>query len=138
MDDNEKKSQFNAGVALAERIDLLQQIMNSGRFNPLAINPETMTYNYQIMIETQEALFTEAWSKLTPQERKTGARLCNLIQEFLEYFPPVTIQPSGQRAIDVDNYKMLMKLLFHFEKKNKEFLDAHNLNAPNVQEGIRF
>ena len=43
MDEERKKSIFNAGVAQAERIDSLQRALNSARFN-FFVHFEKLTY----------------------------------------------------------------------------------------------
>ena len=96
----EKKSRFNAGVALAERIDALQRTINSARFNPLQINPDTQTYNYEIIIECNHALVNEAWDKLNKDEREIALRLRNVLKAFNKAYPVILISNSGEMQIN--------------------------------------
>lgn len=132
--EDNKLSRFNAGVALTERIDALQRAINAARFNPLATNPETMTMNYENMIAANDALFYEAWGKLKDDERELGQRIQKIIKRFLETNPPINKDANGKMQINKNNYKKLLELINFYERKNKEFLDGHNLNAPNFED----
>jgi len=130
MEDEGRKSRFNAGVALTERIDALQRAINSARFNPLAMNTDTGTYNYMVMINANDGLLDEAWAKLSPHEKIQGSKIKNLIKDFVELNPPITIF-KGELTVNKKNLKGIMALLDMYCKMNKEFLDNHNLNAPD-------
>jgi len=129
-------SKFNAGVAMAERIDSLQRAINAARFNPLMPNPETGTFNYEIMISSNDGLFKEAWSKLTADERKIGDRIKKAVYKAIEMNPPIVKNSEGLK-INYQNYKKLLEMLDLYEKLNRQFLENHDLNAPNVDKGLR-
>ena len=89
-EDGGKKSRFNAGVALTERIDALQRAINSARFNPIAMNMDTGTYNFMVMINANDGLLDEAWAKLSDKEKASGNRIKKLAlntQNFFKLFP---------------------------------------------------
>lgn len=134
FDEEDKKSRFNAGVALTERIDALQWAINSARFNPMNTNFETGTLNYEVMISANEGLFYEAWAKLNVYERKLGKKIKELIYEYLKIYPPVSIDDKGNKIINITNSEKIIKLLNFFEEMNKDFLDKHDLNAPSKDE----
>lgn len=135
MDNDEaKKSKFNAGVALAERIDALQQAINNAWQNPLAFNINTGTHNYDVIINANESLTKETWGKLKPDEKKEADKIRNIIREFIKRFPPITLTSNGDKKINTDNYEKLKILMDLYEKKNKTFLDEHDLNSPNIDD----
>lgn len=132
-----EKSIFNAGVAQAERIDSLQRAINASRFNVLAVNPETMTYNYQVIIDANNGLLDEAWAKLSDDEQKLGLKLKKLINDFIEIKPPmkkITNGMSEEMKINKDNYKDMLKLIDIYSRTIKEFLNSHDMNSPSKDE----
>lgn len=133
MSEEGKKSIFNAGIAQVERIDELQKSMNMARFNPLMFNPVIGIFNYEVMIKSQDGLLEESWSKLTTPERDKGDKIKNLIHEFVE-IKPIFIESNTGLKINTENYKRFKKLIDIYAKNNKIFLDAHNLNSPNIDE----
>ena len=65
----EKRGRFNAGVAFAERLDSLQRAINMARFNLVALNPTTGTYNFEVMKSALDSLFREAEPKCSDAEK---------------------------------------------------------------------
>lgn len=134
MDDYEdKKSVFNAGVAQVERIDSIRRAIISSRFNPLGLNEETGTFNYEVIISSCDILLNEAWAKLSPKEKTLGENTRKLIRRFLEINPPIKKTSSGLR-INNESYKKLLELLNYYEQIIQIFLDAHNLGNPSLDE----
>jgi hypothetical protein len=131
--DEDRKSKFNAGVALAERIDALQQAINGARFNPLAPNMETGRFNFEIMVSANDSLLNECWAKLNPTEKNKGDRVRKVVMMFLRMNPPIT-RVNSELRVNKKNYENLMEILDIYEKMNKDFLDAHDLNAPNKED----
>lgn len=132
--DEGKKSVFNAGVAQAERIDALQRAINYARFNILMPNPDTGTYNYQIIIDSLNGLAMEVWSKASVKEQKIINRVSNLTMMFVSANPPVKkVIKNGEEAeeIDDDNLTKLRMILTLYERVIRDALDEHNLNSPN-------
>lgn len=136
MDYEEKKlSKFNAGVALAERIDSLQRALNAARYNPLAYNFEVGKFNYEIMVISCDGLLNEVWSKLDEKERVYGERIRKLILGFMESNPITsTKSKDGEIKVNTMNFKKFMALVDLYEKTDKIFLDEHNLNSPNFDD----
>jgi hypothetical protein len=136
--EDEKQSKFNAGVALAERIDSLQRALNAVRFNLRRYNIETETFNFKVFIDALDGLKMEAWSKLTKDERKELTKIKELIESTLRYLSPVEshINLHGEIQYDWDekNFTSLEKILFIYERKIKEALDRHNFNSPNADD----
>lgn len=131
MDEDSKHSRFNAGVAQAERIDQLQRAINMARFNPLAIDMVTQTYNYQIMLEANNGLLSEAWAKLTQAEKIEADKIFNLANNFEKTFPIINSNGNGTTTMNRLNFEKFKMILNHYERKNKVFLDEHSLNSPN-------
>lgn len=128
-----KLSKFNAGVALTERIDGLQVAMNMSRFNPTGVSPATGTFNYEVMLNAQDGLLAEVWAKLTAKEKQQAERIKNLTHDTLARFPLFKQTREGL-LLNNTNYKKFMDLINLYERKNKELLDSHNLNAPNIED----
>lgn len=133
--ESSKQSVFNAGVALAMRLDSLQTALNAARYNPQQFNLETETFNYQIMIDSLEALRMESWSKLDKPEKETLNQMSKLIKNFLESFSPIKqlSNQTGEKRFNwnMKNYNQLMQVLKIYEEQIKQALDAHSLNSPN-------
>jgi len=132
----QKRSYFNAGVAMAERIDALQRALNASRFNPFIFNMETGTYNYQIMINSLNSLLSECWGKLTNDEKTLGKKFDEVIGEYARLNPPITNKTSQRNGIsepvvDMKAWEKLRPLLLIYERQVKEFLEAHDMNSPN-------
>lgn len=132
-DEEGKLSKFNAGVAQTERLDSLQRAINMARFNPLSMNMDTGTYNYQVMINANDCLLNECWAKLKKDEKTYGDRIKLLVHQTVELYPPVTYGKDGAK-VNVNNYKKFMEVINIYEKTTKTFLDTHNLNSPNVDD----
>jgi hypothetical protein len=132
--EEDKQSKFNAGIALTERLDSLQRAINAARFNPILKNFETGTYNYEIMICSCDGLLNEAWDKLSPAEKTFAQRLTKVVHEMKELFPPIEVDDRGNTRINNTHYKKMLVVIDFYEKKMKEWLGRHNLNAPNKDE----
>lgn len=130
-DDDGKKSVFNAGVAQAERIDSLQRAINAARFNPLMMNPETGTFNYQVLIDSADNLISEGWGKFTDEERKQAALMLRVIKSYAEVFRPVEVDGEGKLQFNMKNYDRIMAYFTLLDRKIKELYDAHDLNSPS-------
>jgi len=132
MDEYEdRKSRFNAGVALAERLDALQRAINAARYNPLMVNPETGTYNYENIYSSFHSLTDEAWGKLSDGEKQHCLRLLNVAEQYKKVCPPIKLDKNGTTKINAKNFEQYMNFLNHAVRKAKEFLDRHNFNAPD-------
>jgi hypothetical protein len=132
--EDQKKSKFNAGVALTERIDGLQCAINAARFNPLKVNFDTMTYNYEIMISANDGLLKEVWAKLSPKEQEFAERIRKAINNYMKSFPIISVTGEGKTSINQKNYARALELIDFYERMNKNFLDVHSLNAPDFED----
>jgi hypothetical protein len=134
-DEEGKKSIFNAGIAQTERIHALQMAINAARYNQLGRNMETMTFNYETIIQSLNGLLSECWAKLTDDEKIEAERVRKLVGMYAERFSPITFTNdstgNGTEKINSKNYKTFIELLFVYERIIKQFLDVHNLNAPS-------
>lgn len=137
-DENSKQSLFNAGVAQAERIDSLQRAINAARYNPMDINIETKTFNYQIILSSLNGLLMESWSKLTTTEKKEIRRTRELIDKYIKNYPPISmansVRDGNEYQWNLDNYDRLLTLLKIYETQIKDVLDAHSLNSPDKED----
>lgn len=129
-DDDGRKSKFNAGVALVSRVDILQQMINSARMNPIAMDLQTMTYNFMVMINANDGLLDEAWGKLSDSEREKGLKIKNLARDYADTNPPIVMR-NGELVINRKNYRNVMDIINIYCQMIKDFLDNHNLNAPD-------
>ena len=130
-DSGEKQSKFNAGVAFAERIHDLQLAINVASFNPLAKNPNTGTYNYEVMFECLNRLVKEGWDKFNDGEREDMERMRVISMKMNKYFPAITFDKNGGARLNKDNYEKLMQLFHTYELKQKEFYGNHDINSPS-------
>lgn len=128
-----KKSKFNAGVAFAIRIDSLQKEINVAKFNPLAVNPMTGTFNYKNLIAALDCLISEGWGKFTVDERKESLRLLAVLIKMDKYFPPV-MSEGEEASLHQENFDKFIEIYGLAERKIKEFYDEHDLNSPSRDE----
>lgn len=133
MEDEGKKSYFNAGMAQADRVDTLQRVLNWARFNPLGFNTEFGRLNYEVMVFACHGLLKECWGKITENEKVDGQRWKNLIESFLEVNPIITKTPQGEPKVNNKNLKDFMKLIDLYENKIRVFLEEHDMNSPNKE-----
>lgn len=132
-DEGGRQGRFNAGIAAAERLDSLQRVINSARFNPLLVQPETQTYKFQVMKDAIDGLVGEGRAKFSEAEQLECNKLKDLVELFLKYNYPITPTKDGPKVNPL-YYEKLMKLLCIYENKVKGFLDIHNLNNPNAED----
>lgn len=131
MDYNsERQSLFNAGVAMAERIDALQRALNAARFNPLAFNPGTGTYNFEIMIRSCDGLISEAIGKMNDKEKESVKLIQQIIIDYQKFYPIFRNTKDGLK-INMTNWEKLYPLIKHYEIYSKGVLDNHNFNSPD-------
>lgn len=133
MSEDSKKSLFNAGIAMTERIHHLQVALNAARFNPIAFNAEANRFNYEIMVSANDGLMYEVWSKLDDNEKKKVDRIKNLIHTFLDN-NAIVGKINEEYSINKTNLKKFYVLIDLYEKTNKELLDEHNLNSPTMED----
>lgn len=129
--EDNRQSRFNAGVALAERVDALQRAINASKFNPIAQNFETGTFNFENMTTATDSLMHEAWGKLNKLEKEFCLRIMQLMRDYKKQFPPVKFDKNGNLQVNKMNYEKYLELQYYYERKAKEMLDAHALNAPD-------
>lgn len=132
-DENSKKSVFNAGVAMTERIDGLQIAINSARFNLLAKNMEIGKFNYEIIIAANDGLLQEVWSKLSEKEKDMARKIQTVVHDYVE-MNPLIINANGKVKIHKENLKKFVEISDFYERTIKDFLEEHNLNAPSKEE----
>lgn len=133
-EDEGSKSRFNAGVALTERIDSLQRAINSAKFNMMTKNFETGTFNYENLVTALDNMISEGWGKFSDNEKKECIKFMNILNNLLEYLPPISTDKDGGVKINLDNYKNFKIFYGKCERRIKEFYDKHNLNAPSTDE----
>jgi hypothetical protein len=135
MEEESKKSLFNAGVAQAERIDSLQRAINAGRFNLIDRNIDTGTRNYEVIIAALDSLINECWGKATSKEKIKLGQIYQIVKFRIKTSPPVILASDEEvgyvERIDHNNLDTVIRLIDIYERYIREVLDAHNLNAPN-------
>jgi hypothetical protein len=134
MDEEIKKSKFNAGVAHAERIDALQRAINKAKYNPLQHNPETGTFNYHIMMVSADNLVSEGWDKFSDEEKEQTKIINNQLKKLEKFYPPITLGRNEQTKVNFKNYDEFLKLFEILERRLKELYGKHHLNAPTYDE----
>jgi hypothetical protein len=125
-----RKGRYNSGASSVERIHSLLSGINIARQNPLAMNAETGTMNFQVMVTCNDGLVDEAWGKLTEPERKIVTKIHELNKMALKIFPPIS-KINGDWVVNQENYEKLMDIIDKYCQINRDFLDAHNLGNPD-------
>ena len=138
-EEGSNKSKFNAGVALAERIDAMQKAINMSRFNLTAFNPDTGTRNYQVILCSIDSLKSECSSKATPTEKDMMNKLSLIAHTIMSDsdLSPIQIHyidDQPEEIIIQPNLDRIKRILDYYEDNVKLVLEAHDLNSPNKQE----
>jgi hypothetical protein len=129
-----KKSKFNAGMAHAERTDMLQRSINSAKYNPLQQNFETGTFNYEIMITSADNKITEGWDYFSDKERKEILSWQNTFEGWLKTHPIVSTNKNGERKLNIRNYEMFKEFFRQLERKIQDLYGKHNLGNPAMDD----
>lgn len=133
--EGDKSSKFNAGVALAQRLDTLQKTINSARYNLTMVNILTGTYNYEVMIQSVNSLLSEAWGKMNEKEQEEGLRIRDAVVNSTDNYPLIEMKKDKDGNVNPvenkANKARFLKAFDLYERKVKEYLEAHDLNAPN-------
>lgn len=133
MSEDNRKSIFNAGVALAERIDGLRRAINAAKYNPTAFNPEVGKFNFEIMVTSADNLLDEAWGKLTDKERLEGDKYSKLINQQLLVKPIIIGIGSKDPKINKDNLQKFLVLFTLYERRIRVYYEEHDLDSPNKE-----
>ena len=130
MSEEGTKAIWNAGKFLTERLDSMQRAINASRFNPLAPNPETGKFGFEVMISANDSLLNECWAKLSSTEQEEGYRMRKIVHLFVKLRPPIS-RINNELKVHNKNYEELLELLDAYEKMIKGFLERTELNSPN-------
>lgn len=129
-------STFNEGSLQMLRIHEQQRKINLCRISPLQKDIETGRYFYEIIFSCLNSLFSECSSKLSGSELEEGLEARKKIDEFLlthKIWKKINNRNhkyAQNKIPDFVNFKILESLLFVYELKIRQFLEAHNLTAP--------
>jgi hypothetical protein len=127
MADYFEGSEVNEAFLKMERINKVQDACNLANLNPLSLNLELGIYNYQVIINGNNALLLEAWGQLNETKRKEGVNLKNSIEFFLKNYPIIenvidNSKGKSNEKINLDNWNILEKWIFIYQAKIKELL----------------
>lgn len=134
MEEDVRRSRFNAGIAQTERIDALQRAINSAKFNPLMRNFETGTFNFEVMISAADCLGREGWDKFSKTEREDLEKIEKLTKTWVKTFFPIAQERNGDFRINQKHLETFLKFYDMWEKELKILLGKHDLNAPTRDE----
>ncbi len=135
-----KTSKFNAGVLQMQRIHDLQERLNLAKINPIAYNEDLGLFNYEIIINTTNALYLEAESKLGLYEKEQAIALKKAIEVFMERKPVHVEKRMSQYPyrmnlqLDKSNWDILRKVIFFYESLVRDYLEVHALNSPQADD----
>lgn len=135
VDDEGRKSIFNAGVAQTERVDEIQREINRAWFNPLQKHMETGMWNFQIIIAGYDRIFDgETWAKLPDNLKEKGIAIQSVVHDFIKLNPIITEQKNGTLKINRENYENLIDRLRVWQRIIKVILDKVEFDSPNKDE----
>ncbi len=136
-----KISNWNEGALQMLRFHDLQKEINECNVNPTAFNVERNLYNYQIILNNNNSLFSEASPKFKPDEKKGGMVRKRMIEGFLESNPIHVNKPNLNHEVETmfsnANWLRLKIMLFGYNLYVRGLLDAHKLTSPDKSDPSR-
>lgn len=134
--DHGKTSKFNAAVLQMQRIHDLQERLNRAKINQLAYSEDVGLFNYEIILNTINALYLEVEPKLGTKENKKGLLLKEAIEDSLKknpvHFEKKTLTYPYRPTIQFNknNWENIRKVIFFYESLVRDFLEIHGMNSP--------
>lgn len=145
--DESKLSKFNEGQLKTYRIHLLQKFIAESNTNLWIHNAEFAKYAYEIKFNLIITLFTECYPKLTKSkegkkgEREEGLAVIKKIKQLIKDNPPfeikIDVRTENRITHDLPNIANQEKIeheLLLFDLMVRDYLEAHDLGSPNVDE----
>ncbi len=130
-----KVSNWNEGALQMMRFHDLQKEINECNVNPTAFNVERNLYNYQVILNNNNSLFSEASPKFKPKEKRLGMLRKKMIESFLESNPIHLNKPDLNHEVQTifsgPNWLRLKMMLFEYNLYVRGLLDTHKLTSPN-------
>jgi len=136
-----KVSNWNEGALQMLRFHELQKEINECNVNPTAFNIERNLYNYQIILNNNNSLFSEASPKFKDKEMDLGLIRKKMIESFLESNPIHANKPNLNHEVETtfnkSNWLRLKIMLFGYNFYVRGLLDAHKLTSPDKSDPSR-
>lgn len=142
--DDGKMSEFNSAALKMKRLDKIQELLNQINGNLLALNDQYGVYNYELKLSLCDSLYQEVESKLTEEEREDGERLREFVEKMISENPVYKnkkekIYPYREKqTMDKENWKIIKKALFFYEKVARKYMDAHGMDTAYADESDLF
>ncbi len=141
-DDESEYAKYNAGMFHTMRLNEIQAEINKLWNNPLSFNIEFNNFNYMIIKNRIDRLYSEVRPKLKDDEKISGDKLRKATDNFLQKHPIHETKISQPRRTSVQvnliNWKYYKELLTKYENVVKDFMEVHQLNNPPKGESALF
>ena len=136
-----KLSNWNEGALQMLRFHELQKEINECNVNPTAFNIERNLYNYQIILNNINSVFSEASPKFKDRELELGMLRKKMIESFLESNPIHINRPNLNHEEETfffrPNWLRLKVMLFGYNLYVRRLLDIHKLTSPDKSDPSR-
>ena len=131
-----KESEWNEATFKSKRLHDIQELINYLRMNSMGITDGN--WNYVLLLRNIETLYGEGRSKYKDKEKDELDNLKDFINKTLKFMPPhinfkvrTFSSEKGTSNFNQGNFDILMKLLYEFEMKVKDYNDDHGLTTRN-------
>ncbi len=128
----EKKSPYQEGNFQLNRLNDLQERINSLNLNLENFNEDIQQYNYKIKFDCLNTLYSEVAPCVTPKEKKLVNKYIKAITEFLSFKNPhrlgnvfVNYKQEKQMCFYKEDFEKTKKHLFVYELLIKELLHKY-------------
>lgn len=143
-DDVGSISEWNEGNFKNLRLHEAQQLINMGKINPFGMSENGTSWNYQVWKSGIDILYGEGQSKYSEGEIDEIDNIQELIETILRIKPPFKtitehsyIGTNNNFVPITENQRKIEKFLKLYEKKVKEYNDAHGLSTRNKDEDLK-
>lgn len=135
-----RESEFNSAALKMKRLNKIMEKLNDLNECPEGIDIETGVENYILIFRNCNSLFQEISPSLGDPDKKTGEAWRKVVENFISKRPvrtPVKHNgvATGKYYFNDDNWQMLSKGLWIYEKLVRDFVLAVGMDVRESQDG---
>jgi hypothetical protein len=129
--------EFNEACNMVQRMNKLQDQLNSSFANLKAYDLERGDYNYNLTFKDLNSYMGELSQELTDAELNKALKVKKLIQSYLSYFELWSKNRKGGKSCNECNLEMLEGALHEYRILLNKYKKAHGLGNPNKRDPRR-
>jgi hypothetical protein len=128
-----KNGTFNQALYQQNRLDDILSAYDKLVINPFLFNQQFQLYNYEVVLELLNQVFSNIYGLLTPQEKKEGIKLQEELYKSFDLKRPFDVyktKDGTSQKINKANSHLIRRKLNYYRWKLDEFLENHDLLNP--------